>query len=132
LVEQVLRDERRILREIDWALTTRPGARPRLATARSIVVTHIEWLANLRGSKNDRSSSTTSLSTSGDATTGTSSTGPAPPDQHAAVRLVSNLCSRAADSRLRECVSAESGPLAQLLASMSASYVVLVEGLRAR
>jgi hypothetical protein len=127
----VLSDEQRILREIDSALASRPGTRPQLATPRSIVATHIEWLVKLRGADRQQSSPATTGTQPTSSPTGTASAGPVLPDREAAVRLVSNVCSRAVERRLRECVSAEAGPLAQFLASISASYVVLVKGLRA-
>jgi hypothetical protein len=131
LVDEVLHDEKDILGRIDAAMRSQPAARHRLAPARSIVATHVTWLADLKTS----SGQFATLPPETGSPTGTSgpsaSNGPSASSTRAALRSVSTLCTRASERRLRNCLSAEAGPLAQLLASMFASYVVLADELRA-
>jgi hypothetical protein len=130
LVARVLRDEQQVLRRIDEAVAARPGTRVALEPARTIVATHIDWLVALHGGAGQSTNSPASSTGS----PGTPATGgPAGPvfaDRAAAMRSVTTAMSGAADDRLRSCVKANAGPLAQLLASMAASYTVLVEELR--
>jgi hypothetical protein len=126
LVDRVLADEKRILSRIDGTLKARPGTRVRLGPVRVIVATHVDWLSDLRVSATDETPSAPTTTVP----TGTPSSELRPADRRTAIRAVAALCSEAADERLRNCIAATAGPLAQLLGSMSASYVVLVEELR--
>jgi hypothetical protein len=111
LVDEVWRDERRLLALVERTMRAQPDTVRRLRVPRAIVMAHVRWLESVR-------------------VTGRRAAEPlrdvvVPRGRRAAMAAVADACRHAASARREQCVRADAGSLAQMLASMAASQGVL-------
>jgi hypothetical protein len=118
LVDEVLRDERRLLALVDRTVLARPATADRLRLPRRIVAAHVRWLDGIRVAGRPVAPPPVDVAV--------------PHGGRAAVAGVADACRVAASTRRHQCVRAGAGSLAQTLASISASHAVLAVELAGR
>lgn len=111
LVDEVLRDERSLLALVDRTVLARPATADRLRLPRHIVAAHVRWLDGIRVAGRPVTPHPVDIAV--------------PHGRRAAIAGVGDACRVAASTRRQQCVRADAGSLAQMLASMSASHAVL-------